>query len=134
MTQVSSMLPAEESPGQAKEGNDILDASSTPKAFANFSPGFALKPWVLKSGLNSATLKELRWLLTVQRGNRLRSADIKDFPPHFLLSETSYRSPTATLKQLNPVATPSELRQNRVTFDPGFQSKPWAETCEHLRR
>jgi hypothetical protein len=38
--------------------------ASTPKSFASSSPGFALKPWVIRSVLDFvATLKELRqWL------------------------------------------------------------------------
>jgi hypothetical protein len=47
----------------------------------------------------------------------------------------------ATLKELRrwlahqTVATPSELRRiSRDTFDPGFQSNPWAEISERFQR
>ena len=43
--------------------------AGTPKVFANFSPGFALKPW--GKGINRlvATLKELRRLSRLPTGD-----------------------------------------------------------------
>jgi len=77
----------------------------TPKAFANSSPGFDLKPWVQERIFRFvATLKALRWVATVL------SSFIHD-------------------------ATPSEVATNEEChLDPGFQSKPWAEISERFQR